>query len=132
MARSCSFKDIHTFEERKAEAEAICERYPDRVPVIVERVSKTDLPEMDKKKYLVPRDSTVGQFIHILSSRLHVSPGRALFVSVADILPQTASLMGSTYEKYKDEDGFLYMFYSGEKTFGSLEPQGETTIRGSK
>lgn len=32
---------------------------------------------------------SVGQFIHILRSRLHLSPGKALFVFVNDTLPQT-------------------------------------------
>lgn len=31
----------------------------------------------------------------------------------------TASLMSAIYEEHKDEDGFLYMTYSGENTFGS-------------
>jgi len=26
--------------------------------------------------------------------------------------------MGSIYEEHKDEDGFLYIAYSGENTFG--------------
>jgi GABA(A) receptor-associated protein len=30
-----------------------------------------------------------------------------------------ASLMSAIYEESKDEDGFLYMTYSGENTFGS-------------
>jgi GABA(A) receptor-associated protein len=28
--------------------------------------------------------------------------------------------MSAIYEEHKDEDGFLYMTYSGENTFGSL------------
>lgn len=75
---------------------------------------------MEKRKYLVPREMPVGQFIFILRSRLHLSPGTALFVFVNNTLPQTANLMGSVYDVYKDkEDGFLYMCYSSEKTFGS-------------
>jgi len=31
----------------------------------------------------------------------------------------TASLMSTVYEEEKDEDGFLYITYSGENTFGS-------------
>jgi GABA(A) receptor-associated protein len=31
----------------------------------------------------------------------------------------SASLMSAIYEENKDEDGFLYMTYSGENTFGS-------------
>uniref|UniRef100_A0A2K1YUG2 Autophagy-related protein n=1 Tax=Populus trichocarpa TaxID=3694 RepID=A0A2K1YUG2_POPTR len=68
--------------------------------------------------FLVPRDMTIGQFIHILSSRLELTPGKALFVFVKNTLPQTASQMDSIYESYKDDDGFLYMCYSSEKTFG--------------
>ena len=29
-----------------------------------------------------------------------------------------AALMSSIYEEQKDEDGFLYITYSGENTFG--------------
>ncbi|KAG9156942.1 hypothetical protein Leryth_008998 [Lithospermum erythrorhizon] len=115
---SLSFKDDYTFEERSNESQDIIAKYPDRLPVVVERYSKTDLPEMEKKKYLVPRDMSVGQFIYILSSRLRLAPGKALFVFVNDTLPQTSSLMESVYESYKDEDGFLYMCYSSEQTFG--------------
>ncbi|KAH1058172.1 hypothetical protein AAZX31_02G008800 [Glycine max] len=87
--------------------------------VIVERYAKCDLPELEKKKYLVPRDLSVGHFIHILSSRLSLPPGKALFVFVKNTLPQTANMMDSVYRSFKDEDGFLYMYYSTEKTFGS-------------
>ncbi|XP_021895961.1 autophagy-related protein 8i [Carica papaya] len=118
MGKTESFKDEFTFEERLEESRDIIGKYPNRVPVIVERYSKTDLPEMEKKKYLVPRDMSVGQFIHVLSNRLHVAPGRAIFVFVKNTLPPTATLMDSVYESYKDEDGFLYMCYSSEKTFG--------------
>ena len=40
-------------------------------------------------RYLVPCDMLVGQFIFILRSRLHLSPGTALFVFVNNTLPQT-------------------------------------------
>jgi GABA(A) receptor-associated protein len=31
--------------------------------------------------------------------------------------------MSSVYEDHKDEDGFLYITYSGENTFGGWELQ---------
>ncbi|XP_052136262.1 autophagy-related protein 8D [Oryza glaberrima] len=112
------FKEEFTLEERAKESASMIASYPARIPVIVERFSSS-LPEMEKRKYLVPCDMPVGQFIFILRSRLHLSPGIALFVFVNNTLPQTAQLMDSVYESYKDEDdGFLYMCYSSEKTFG--------------
>ncbi|KAE8693696.1 Autophagy-related protein 8A [Hibiscus syriacus] len=118
MGKIPSFKDEFTFDQRLEESRDIIAKYPNRVPVVVERYSKSDLPEMEKQKYLVPRDMSVGQFIHILSSRLRLIPGKALFVFVKDTLPQTATLMDSVYESYKEDDGFLYMCYGSEKTFG--------------
>ncbi|XP_027367820.1 autophagy-related protein 8i-like [Abrus precatorius] len=119
MGGTSAFKDEYTFEQRLEESRDIVAKYPDRIPVIVERYAKCDLPELQKKKYLVPRDLSVGHFIHILSSRLSLPPGKALFVFVKNTLPQTASMMDSVYRSFRDEDGFLYMFYSTEKTFGS-------------
>ncbi|KAL8158922.1 hypothetical protein V2J09_000459 [Rumex salicifolius] len=118
MGKIRPFKDEYTFDERVKESADIVAKFPDRVPVVVERYSRTELPEMEKRKFLVPRDMSVGQFIHILSDRLHLPPGKALFIFVNNTLPQTSSLLNSLYESSKDEDGFLYMFYSSEKTFG--------------
>ncbi|XP_042517311.1 autophagy-related protein 8i-like [Macadamia integrifolia] len=120
MGKMRSFKEEFPFEQRSKESRDILVKYPDRVPVVAEKYSRTDLPFMEKKKYLVPRDMSVGQFIHILSIRLHLTPGKALFVFVKNTLPQTGSLMDSVYQSFKDEDGFLYMCYSGEKTFGKI------------
>ncbi|XP_019163380.1 PREDICTED: autophagy-related protein 8i [Ipomoea nil] len=119
-AKTSSFKQQFSLEERLQESQDMIAKYPDRLPVVVERYSKTDLSEMEKKKYLVPRDMSIGQFIHILSGRLHLAPGKALFVFVENTLPQTSAVMDSVYESFKDEDGFLYMCYSSEKTFGAI------------
>ncbi|KAM5558454.1 autophagy-related protein 8i-like [Rosa sericea] len=118
MGRTKSFKEERTFEQRVQESRDVQAKYPDRVPVIVEKYAKCDLPQMEKRRYLVPRDMSVGQFIYTLSERLHLAPGKALFVFVKDTLPPIASMMNFVYESYKDEDGFLYMCYSTEKTFG--------------
>ncbi|XP_024995913.1 autophagy-related protein 8C-like isoform X1 [Cynara cardunculus var. scolymus] len=119
----CSFKLDHPLEKRLAESSRIREKYPDRVPVIVERAEKTDIPDIDKKKYLVPADLTVGQFVYVVRKRIKLSAEKAIFVFVKNMLPPTAALMSAIYEENKDEDGFLYMSYSGENTFGFQEMQ---------
>merc|ERR1712111_212097 len=47
------YKEEHPFEKRRSEGEKIRRKYPDRVPVIVERAPKARIAELDKKKYLV-------------------------------------------------------------------------------
>ena len=108
-------------EKRQAEAARIREKYHDRIPVIVEKAEKSDIPDIDKKKYLVPADLTVGQFVYVIRKRIKLSPEKAIFIFVNNVLPPTAALMSSIYEEHKDEDGFLYIVYSGENTFGSGE-----------
>lgn len=72
-------------------------------------------------RYLVPADLTVGQFVYVIRKRIKLSPEKAIFVFVNNVLPPTAALMSSIYEEHKEEDGFLYIAYSGENTFGGLE-----------
>jgi len=98
-------------------------------------VEKSDIATIDKKKYLVPADLTVGQFVYVIRKRIKLSPEKAIFIFVDEVLPPTAALMSSIYEEHKDEDGFLYITYvyqmsglkplltgdssySGENTFG--------------
>ncbi|KAG6489606.1 hypothetical protein ZIOFF_050886 [Zingiber officinale] len=114
------FKLEHPLERRLAEASRIREKYPDRIPVIVEKAERSDIPDIDKKKYLVPADLTVGQFVYVVRKRIKLSAEKAIFIFVKNSLPPTAAIMSAIYEENKDEDGFLYMTYSGENTFGSL------------
>mmetsp|Transcript_16583 Transcript_16583/g.33064 ORF Transcript_16583/g.33064 Transcript_16583/m.33064 type:complete len:117 (-) Transcript_16583:1086-1436(-) len=114
-----SFKQEIVFEKRQSEASRIRSKYPDRVPVICERSpTTTTLPDIDKKKYLVPADLTVGQFQYVIRKRIKLAPEKALFVFVNGTTPPTSHLMSTVFEEARDEDGFLYVTYSGESTFG--------------
>ncbi|WZZ66528.1 hypothetical protein YC2023_077898 [Brassica napus] len=119
MNKGSSFKLDNDFEKRKAEAGRILEKYPDRIPVIVEKAEKSDIPDIDKKKYLVPSDLTVGQFVYVIRKRIKLSAEKAIFIFVDNVLPPTGEIMSSVYEEKKDQDGFLYITYSGENTFGA-------------
>lgn len=89
------------------------------MPVICEGVENSDIPEIDKRKYLVPLNLTVGQFVYVIRKRIKLPSEKAIFIFVNDILPPTAEFFSKVYEEHKDEDGFLYVLYSGENTFGS-------------
>eukprot|EP01025_Chloroclados_australasicus_P038493 TRINITY_DN3967_c0_g1_i3.p3 TRINITY_DN3967_c0_g1~~TRINITY_DN3967_c0_g1_i3.p3 ORF type:complete len:139 (-),score=16.45 TRINITY_DN3967_c0_g1_i3:371-787(-) len=114
-----SFKDEHPLAKRRAEAHRIREKYPERIPVIVEKNPRSDIPDIDKKKYLVPADLSVGQFVYVIRRRIQLPAERAIFIFVRDTLPPIAAMMATVYDDHKDEDGFLYITYSGENTFGA-------------
>ncbi|KAL5073346.1 hypothetical protein RYX36_012330 [Vicia faba] len=93
-------------------------KYSNRVPMIVEKAGRSDIAHIGKKKYLVPVDLSVGQFVYVVRKRIKLSAEKAIFVFIDNTLPPASALMCALYEEHKDEDGFLYMTYSGENTFG--------------
>ena len=112
------YKEDHPFEYRKKEGEKIRKKYPDRVPVIVEKAPKARVPDLDKRKYLVPSDLTVGQFYFLIRKRIHLRPEDALFFFVNNTIPPTSATMGQLYEDNHEEDYFLYVAYSDERGYG--------------
>uniref|UniRef100_A0A8C4QN98 Gamma-aminobutyric acid receptor-associated protein-like 2 n=1 Tax=Eptatretus burgeri TaxID=7764 RepID=A0A8C4QN98_EPTBU len=112
------FKEDHSFDHRRAESSKIRNKYPDRVPVIVEKVPASQIGEIDKRKYLVPADITVAQFMWIIRKRVQLPSEKAIFLFIEKTVPQSSASMGQLYSEHQDEDGFLYVAYSGENTFG--------------
>lgn len=117
-----NFKKRFDQESRQKASANVMHKYPNKVPVIVEKnrsVKSADLPEIAKQKYLVPIDATVGRFIHEIRKQIKLKSEQALFIFVdKDILPSASAEMGLIYQKYRDIDGFLYLTYTGENTFG--------------
>ncbi len=113
-----TFKNEHELPSRSAEASRIRSKYPDRIPVICERSPGSDIDDIDKKKYLVPADLTVGQFIYVVRKRIKLHSEKSLFLFVNGKIPPSSQLMSVIYDENQDDDGFLYIVYSGENTFG--------------
>jgi len=112
-----SFKTLYSFEDRFAESRRVLNKHPYRIPVICEKANN-NLPSLDKSKYLVPIDLTLGQFVYIIRARMRLPPEQALFLLISQNMFSTSTNMGSLYDLYKDPDGFLYIQYCKENTFG--------------
>jgi GABA(A) receptor-associated protein len=113
-----TFKKVNPFEKRSLEARRILDKYPDRIPCIVEKIKSSNIDNLDKNKFLVPSDLTMGQFIFIIRKRIHLSPEKAIFILVNNLIPPSSYPLSQIYNQHKDDDGFLYLVYSGENTFG--------------
>lgn len=106
--------------ERVKKSQFILEKYPDRVPLII-TPSKTDrnLYPIDKSKYITPRELSLLQLQQIIRKRIQFPPEKALFMFINNKLFPITSLVGQIYDDNKDSDGFLYITYCQENTFGA-------------
>ena len=105
------------FYDRLNESRRISLKYPDRIPIICERSPTSDCPIV-KKKYLVPHDFTMGQFLSVLRKRMNLPPEKAIFLFIQTTIYHSSCLISTIYETNKDADGFLYITYASENTFG--------------
>ena len=55
--------------------------------MICEKADRSDIPDIDKKKYLVPADLTVGQFHYVIRKRIQLAPEKALFLFCSNTIP---------------------------------------------
>ena len=104
--------------ERKEAADKLIKNFPDRVPVLVDKVYKSPLSDINKHKFLVPSDITVGKFLHELRKHITVTSEQAIFLLINNTFPHTSSLISTIYHAHKNEDNFLYITYAGENVFG--------------
>ena len=117
-----NFKKQFSFQKRKEESQKILEKYEDKIPVIVEKHHGASVKEIDKQKFLVPFEMTVAQFIYVIRKRIELTEQEALYIFVDKTLPMTSQTVKSLYDDYKtkkDFDGFLYITYCNENTFGN-------------
>ena len=84
----------------------------------MERAPKSSAPIIDKKKFLVPSDISIGKFIYEIRKHMKLSEEEAIFLFVNEALPPSSALVSQLYKQHADEDGFLYIQYSGENSFG--------------
>lgn len=120
LAFNYSFRDSTTFKERYDETRRIRMKYPTKLPIVCEKNRhQSSLPDIDMKRYLVPYDITVGQFMHIIHKRLRLNKNVALFFLTGNTMVSASSLMTDVYERFKDLDGYLYFVYATENAFGS-------------
>jgi GABA(A) receptor-associated protein len=99
----------------------IAQNHPDRIPVFVRRARGCahDVPEIAKKKYLVPKILSLGQFAYIIRRQMTLTSEKAIFFFVSGTLPTTGTTLVELYQQFKERDGSLHIEYTSESVFGS-------------
>ena len=57
--------------------------------------------------------------MYVIRKRMKLEPEKAIYLFVnGRNVSRTSALLSQIYDENKDEDGFLYIKYDGESTFG--------------
>lgn len=102
-----------TIESKLSESKRMKEKYPDRIPVLVDRAHKMD-PKINKHRFLVTGDLTVSQFNYVLRKFIQIGPESAIFLFFGGKLLASHTLMSTVRNEY----GFIICTFSVENTFG--------------
>ena len=113
------YKKETTIIQRMRETSDIRKRYPAQLPIMCEKnVKDRNAPDISRRKYLVAHDLTVGQFIFIIRKKIKMNPETAIYLCIGNSIPASSERFGELYEKNADADGYLYITYTLENTFG--------------
>lgn len=112
------YSNKYNLHERLIESNKIKKKYPDRIPIIIEKETNSTLPSLTQIKYLSPNDITIGELMMVVRKRIQLTEKDSIFFYNKGIMLSNSQLVCHLYDTCKEEDGFLYITYNNEKTFG--------------
>lgn len=119
MNNSSNFKKNNSLRQRLELSQKVLLKYPKFIPIIIEKNSKDlKINELSKYKYLVPNELTISQLMMLIRKNIKVQQETAIFILINNTLISNSTLLSDVYNQFKDTDGFLYVTYTGENTFG--------------
>ena len=108
-------------EKRKIWSAEAFQRYPDKIPMIIEKHFKcNDMEDLQNPKFLMPKTFEIGEVHMILRRKINLKKDQSLILFVNDgkDIVRANEDLESVYQRYKDEDGFLYVLFTREEIFG--------------
>ena len=110
-----------TLNERIIYSQKLLSKYPDRIPVVIE---KSEFMELQNYKYLLPSNLIVSEFMCIIKTKMNkaLDEKKAIFTFVKsdknyNLVPMNQTIQ-EIYNIHKNTDGFLYIKFGVENTFG--------------
>ena len=94
------------------------------MPTVIEPQTTSQPSRLDQNKYatcrfLIPAMYTFHEFVQVLRRRMDLQASESLWLELGgSSAPPAEYMMYKVYETYKSADGFLYVKYSSEATYG--------------
>jgi GABA(A) receptor-associated protein len=111
---------MNELSERLKYSRKIVNKYPECVPVIIRKnINDKKLKEIEKEKYLIPKNLTISEVVFIIRKHIQIKPEQAIYIFVGNgtLVPSNNTIY-QVYQTYKADDEILYITYTSENTFG--------------
>ena len=82
-----------------------------------ERDESSDF-DLERRKYLIPKDITLGNFVTYIRKCIKLNKNEAMFVLVKGVLPPVSATMETLYSTHVNDDRLLHLVLKKENTFG--------------
>tara|TARA_B100001248_G_C27346886_1_gene439191 strand:+ start:504 stop:836 length:333 start_codon:yes stop_codon:yes gene_type:complete len=108
------YKNKLSFNERQTTSGEILEKYNNRKPIIIYYDEK-----QINYKFLMLNSHTISILLLNLRKRLNLGKEDSIFLFInKSVIPSPTDNILNLYNKYKDDDGYLYFDVKKENTFG--------------
>lgn len=114
------YKSVVSQKDRIKESTGICNKYPGKIPIIAESHKNFNTQSTQIFKYIAKPRNTVSKLLKTIKSSLSdVDASATLFLFINNInITITNTTIKELYDKYKDDDGFLYVEYTNINALG--------------
>ncbi len=113
----------YTLQQRTEYSNKLITNYPGCIPVILfKKQNDKILQDIDKKKYLIPKNLNLMDFLCIIRKKISLKENQAIFLFIESnkqhiLVPSNATFQ-NLYQEHRSSDNFLYIIYAAENTFG--------------
>mmetsp|Transcript_1268 Transcript_1268/g.2017 ORF Transcript_1268/g.2017 Transcript_1268/m.2017 type:complete len:122 (+) Transcript_1268:3335-3700(+) len=111
------FKESVPFESRRAKSRKILEAHDTKYPLILLQSSSCRF-KLPVQKFIIDGTMTVASLLYTIRKYIWVAPNQGLYLYLNDTLPMLNSKISELYQRFADEDGFLYFVYSHQEDKG--------------
>ncbi|CAG9325490.1 unnamed protein product [Blepharisma stoltei] len=110
-----------SFEERLRQAARFREKYIDRVPIVIQNDERCSLPRtMHNNLFIIPKNNTAGDLLALIRKKTYLPKTQAIAMFVGhQNLVMIDMTLSELYERYSDNDGFLYILCTDHEVFGN-------------
>lgn len=112
------FKESMGFDDRRAWFLSLISKHENKIPVVIEIDVRSTLKFFSFKLTLKPT-AQISMLTKIIRDKIQLSNSEAIFLFCGNISLAGNKVLGETYEKYRDKDGFLYIVVGNIETFGA-------------